>query len=187
MFTLKMYMLKICTRKLSYTSHTFSKPQRYQKIGSHGIEPKRDWPTFLKLDLWSLGAGFIPIITSNVLNLIKKKNSRKKNQFYAYKKHLTQFLKMGSILFWVQFHAYWNLVLDFLILKWNFPHNFSTISAVLKWVFLHLKWKKLNVEDGGIFLKKKILKRLSFCQISFTLVTTLSIRANARCTIRQAP
>ena len=36
-------------------------------------------------------------------------------------------------------------VLDFLILKLNFPHNFrviSLISEVLKWVFLHLKWKK---------------------------------------------
>ena len=30
-------------------------------------------PTFLKLDLWSPGAGFIPIITSNVLKKIQKK------------------------------------------------------------------------------------------------------------------
>ena len=33
----------------------------------HGIPP-----TFLKLDSWSPGAGFIPIITNNVLNHIKK-------------------------------------------------------------------------------------------------------------------
>ena len=33
----------------------------------HGIAP-----TFLKLDSWSPGAGFIPIITTNVLNKIKK-------------------------------------------------------------------------------------------------------------------
>ena len=33
----------------------------------HGIEA-----TFLKLDSWSPGTGFIPIITSNVLNQIKK-------------------------------------------------------------------------------------------------------------------
>ena len=32
-----------------------------------------------------------------------------KNQFYAYKKHLTQFLKMGSSPSWVQFHAYHKL------------------------------------------------------------------------------
>ena len=38
----------------------------------------------------------------------------KKNLFYAYKKHLTQFLKMGSILFWVQFHAY-----HYIIVQWN--------------------------------------------------------------------
>ena len=33
----------------------------------HGIEP-----TFLKLDCWSPGAGFIPIITTNGKNQIKK-------------------------------------------------------------------------------------------------------------------
>ena len=36
----------------------------------------------------------------------------------------------------------WNLLLDFIILKWNSLHNFSAISAilaVLKWGFLHLK------------------------------------------------
>ena len=53
--------------------------------------------TFLKLDC----SRFIPIITSNVLNYNysrkREKNSIKKNQFYAYKKHLTQFIKMGSI------------------------------------------------------------------------------------------
>ena len=65
-------------------------------LNPNGIEP-----TLLKLDSWSPGAGFIPIITSNILNYI-----RKKKQFYAYKKHLTQFLKMGSIPFLVQFHAY---------------------------------------------------------------------------------
>ena len=72
-------------------------------LNQNGIEP-----TFLKLDSGSPGAGFIPIITSNILDYIKeKKNSRKKkNSFMRTKKHLTQFLKMGSISFWVQFHAY---------------------------------------------------------------------------------
>ena len=32
------------------------------------LNPNRIEPTFLKLDSWSPGAGFIPIITSNVLN-----------------------------------------------------------------------------------------------------------------------
>ena len=32
-------------------------------LNPHGIEP-----TFLELDSWSLGTGFIPIITYNVLN-----------------------------------------------------------------------------------------------------------------------
>ena len=67
-------------------------------LNPHGIEPN-----FLKLDSLSLGAGTIFIITYNVLNSIKKE---KKNQFYTYKKHLTLFLKIGSIPCWVQFHAY---------------------------------------------------------------------------------
>ena len=32
------------------------------------LNPNWIEPTFLKFDLWSPGAGFIPIITSNVLN-----------------------------------------------------------------------------------------------------------------------
>ena len=38
-------------------------------LNPHGIEP-----TFLRLNWWSPGAGFIPIITYNVLNCIQKKN-----------------------------------------------------------------------------------------------------------------
>ena len=43
------------------------KAERIVKAGCHGIEP-----TFLKLDSWSPGVGFIPIITYNISNLIKK-------------------------------------------------------------------------------------------------------------------
>ena len=43
-------------------------------LNPHGIEP-----TFFKLDSWSQGAGFIPIITSNVSKLDKeRKNVRRK-------------------------------------------------------------------------------------------------------------
>ena len=61
-------------------------------LNPNGIEP-----TFLKLDSWSPGAGFIPIITSNILDYIKeKKNSRKKKkQFYAYKKTFNAVSKNG--------------------------------------------------------------------------------------------
>ena len=71
------------------------------------LNPNGIRPTFLKLDSWSPGAVFIPIITSNVLNYIRKKNQEKKTVL-CIQKHLTQFLKMGSISFWVQFHAYPN-------------------------------------------------------------------------------
>ena len=42
-------------------------------LNPNGIEP-----TFLKLDSWSPGAGFIPIITSNALNKIKEKRIQEK-------------------------------------------------------------------------------------------------------------
>ena len=52
-------------------------------LNPNGIES-----TFLNLDSWSPGAGFIPIITSQCIKLDKgTKNSRRKKQFYAYKKH----------------------------------------------------------------------------------------------------
>ena len=43
----------------------------------HGIAP-----TFLKLDSWSPGMKFIPIISTKGKNQIKKENCKKK--FYAY-------------------------------------------------------------------------------------------------------
>ena len=71
-------------------------------LNPNGIEP-----TFLKLDSWSPGAGFIPIITSNVLNKIpKEKKIQEKKSVLCIQKNIMQFLKMGSIPFWVQFHGY---------------------------------------------------------------------------------
>ena len=76
-------------------------------MGSHGIEPKRDWTHFLKIRIVVAGGGFYSYFKLQCIKLDKeKKNLREKNQFYAYKKHLRQFLKMGSVPFWVQFHAY---------------------------------------------------------------------------------
>ena len=66
-------------------------------LNLHGIES-----TFLKLDSWSPGVGFISIITSNVLNCY---NVSKKNGL-CIQKTFTAILKMGSIQCWVQFHAY---------------------------------------------------------------------------------
>ena len=42
------------------------------------LNPKGIEPTFLKFDSWSPGAGFIPIITSNIFNQIKKKRIQEK-------------------------------------------------------------------------------------------------------------
>ena len=50
-------------------------------LNPNGIEP-----TFLKLDSRSPGAGFIPIINSNVFNF---------NQFYEYKKTFNAVFKEG--------------------------------------------------------------------------------------------
>ena len=45
-------------------------------LNQNGIEH-----TFLKLDLLSPRVGFIPFITSNILNYIKKKRIKKENSF----------------------------------------------------------------------------------------------------------
>ena len=49
-------------------------------LNPHGIEP-----TFLKFYWWSSGAGFIPIINSNVLNYIKKERMYQKKALYIQK------------------------------------------------------------------------------------------------------
>ena len=60
------------------------------------LNPHGNEPTFLKFDSWSLRAVLIHIITTNVLNYIKKE-CKKKKVLCIQKKQLTQFLKMGSI------------------------------------------------------------------------------------------
>ena len=59
-------------------------------LNLHGFEP-----TFFKLDSWSPGAGFIQYNLQFIK--IDKEKCKKKNMFYAYKKYLTQFLKICSI------------------------------------------------------------------------------------------
>ena len=54
-------------------------------LNPHGIEP-----SFLRLDSWLPGEGFIPIISSNVLNYTYKEKR-------MLKKVLKYILKMGSI------------------------------------------------------------------------------------------
>ena len=58
----------------------------------HGIAP-----TVLKLDSWSPGLGFIPILSTKGINQIKKGNCKKKNEFYAFKKIYYIFKTMGAI------------------------------------------------------------------------------------------
>ena len=54
------------------------------------------------------GGGFYSYYNLQYIKLDKeeKNQERKKNSFTHTKKHLTQFLEMGSISFWVQFRAY---------------------------------------------------------------------------------
>ena len=72
-------------------------------LNPNGIEP-----TFLKFDLRSPGAGFIPIKTSNVLKQIKKIEFKKKKSVLCIQKTFNTVFKNGfnSIPLWVQFHAY---------------------------------------------------------------------------------
>ena len=50
------------------------------------LPPYRMVPTFLKLDSWSPGAGFVPIIFTKGINQMKKGNCKREIMFYAYKK-----------------------------------------------------------------------------------------------------
>ena len=61
-------------------------------LNLHGIEP-----TFFELDSWSPGGGFYSYYNLQCIKLEKKERMQEKNQFYAYNKHLTRFLKMCSI------------------------------------------------------------------------------------------
>ena len=45
------------------------------------LHPRGIAPNFLILDSWSLGAGFIPIISTKGINQIKKKKMKKKVKF----------------------------------------------------------------------------------------------------------
>ena len=101
-------------------------------MGSHGIEPKRDLTHFLKIRFVVAGGRFYSYFKLQCIKLDKENRfqEEEKNQFYAYRKNFTPFLKMGSIPFWVQLHAY--LILQ-LSLKYN-RHNISVhfCQGVLK-------------------------------------------------------
>ena len=59
-------------------------------LNPNGIEP-----TFLNLDSWSPGAGFIPIITSNVYKLDKGKNNSRKKISFMHTKTFNAVFKNG--------------------------------------------------------------------------------------------
>ena len=70
------------------------------------LNPKGIEPTFLKLDSWSPGAGFIPIITSNTLNYIKKKRIQEKKTVLCIQKTFNAVIKNWFNLVLGIFHAY---------------------------------------------------------------------------------
>ena len=61
------------------------------------LHPRGIASTFLKLDLWWPGAGFIPIISTEGINQIKKGYCKKKKKFYAHKNIYYIFKIMGEI------------------------------------------------------------------------------------------
>ena len=64
------------------------------------LHPHEIAPNFLKLDLWSLWADFIPIISTKGINQIKKEKLQIKLCFM----HIKRFHNFFKI--WVQFHVY---------------------------------------------------------------------------------
>ena len=73
--------------------------------------------------------------------------------------HYLSFIKNGNYcLKWGFLTLKWNLVLDFLILKCYFSHNFraiSEISATLILISEFLKWNKANSNAGKPILCRK--------------------------------
>ena len=70
-------------------------------MGSHGIEPKRDWTHFLKIGFVIAGGGFYSYYNLQYIKLYKKKKT-----VLCIQETFNAVFKMGSISFWVQFHAY---------------------------------------------------------------------------------
>ena len=61
--------------------------------------------TFLKLDLWSARAGFIPIIS-----IMGNKSDKKEKESFMHTNDLIHFLKDGCNSVWLQFHVFQNFL-----------------------------------------------------------------------------
>ena len=72
-------------------------------LNSHRIAPN-----FLKLDSWSPGAFFIPIISTKEISKIRKKRKIRKLQEKSvmHTKRFNTFVKDGCNSVWMQFHEY---------------------------------------------------------------------------------
>ena len=87
------------------------KSQNQTKVvdGSLGIAPTLDCTYFLKMDYWSPGVGFIPIVSTKEKHQIKKGKLQEKKLSFMHTKRFNNFfvnLEMGAILCWVQFQVY---------------------------------------------------------------------------------
>ena len=67
-------------------------------LNPHGIEP-----TFLKSDSWSPGAGFIPIITYNIIKSDKERNNVRKKSVLCIQKTFNTIFKNGLNPVWGSF------------------------------------------------------------------------------------
>ena len=72
----------------------------YSLFSSNGIEPTRDWTKFLKVEFVVAGGGFHSYYNLQCIKLDKERKYKKKVLC------IQNFLKIGSILCWVQFHGY---------------------------------------------------------------------------------
>ena len=82
------YCIIVCRMQITFLVHLVLHP--------HGIAP-----TFLRLDSWSPGSGFIPIIYTKGINQIKKEKLKEKSKVLCIQKEFNTLFKK-----WVQFHVH---------------------------------------------------------------------------------
>ena len=132
----------------SVAENIIGAPKIWNDWGSHGIEPKRDWTHFLKIRFVVAGGGFYSYYNLQCIKLDKEKRILEKKSVLCIQKHLTQFLKMGSVPFWDQFHAYRFLInisslyfvakrilsgiLFLLLYSWSWDHLFSILTKTFQ-------------------------------------------------------
>ena len=129
----------------------------------HGIAP-----TFLKLDSWSPGAGFIPIISTKGINQIKKGKLLKKLSFMHTKRFNTFFkgwvkFRVGAISRLPSFLCFFLNKIEVYIFK----HDYIEYNDIQNKIFPNFQLDQCscilnNPESSGSSITESIVRKTSF-------------------------